>query len=78
LCCHNSNFFLFQKYEIILNNLGTDGISKLGETLQNAQPVFVGKNYAEYQTTITFPSGEKIIGKFTLIKTPEGWKFNAL
>jgi len=67
-----------EKFEEIFMNLGNGGVRELGETLKNATPVFVGETYAEYQGIVTFPNGDRVIGKFSLIKTSIGWRFTQI
>lgn len=64
------------KFQELFMTLGSAGIAELGGILQNATPVFIGSDYAEYQCIVTFPNGDRVIGKFTLINTINGWKFN--
>jgi hypothetical protein len=66
------------KFKEIFSNLGNEGVRELGETLKNATPVFIGESYAEYQSIVTFPNGDQVIGKFSLINTSEGWRFTQL
>lgn len=67
------------RYETIFTKMGVDGMNFMGQNLESAIPIFIGYEYAEYESIITLASGEKVVSKFTLTKTYEGsWKFNQL
>jgi len=76
-----SNFVIEQwRDQFILDaaELDSEGVRELGDIIENAVPVFSGKGYSEYESVVTFSDGVNYVGKLTLIKTDQGWRFKRL